>query len=75
MTGTVRIPGAPISTQNGFDATFQNLHAVTFETGPHEHLALEQIIASLTGSSGPAAVTLGRRERSGPSPRRSTLRP
>jgi dienelactone hydrolase len=59
VTGTVRIPGAPITKQNGFEATFQNLQAATFDTA---HMGLDptkQLTASLTVSSGPGAFTLG----------------
>ena len=33
VTGTVRIPGPAITQQNGFEASFQNLQAATFDTG------------------------------------------
>ena len=49
----------PITKQNGFEATFQNLQAATFDTA---HMGLDptkQLTASLTVSSGPGAFTLG----------------
>jgi hypothetical protein len=53
------VPGAPITQQNGFEASFQNLQAATFDTGHMGLTPTQQLTASLTVSSGPGAFTLG----------------
>jgi hypothetical protein len=61
VTGTFRQPGAAIAQQNGFEATFQNLQAAAFDTTRMGIDPAQQLIASLTVSSGPGAFTLGLR--------------
>jgi hypothetical protein len=59
VTGTSRVPGAAITKQNGFEATFKNLQAASFDTS---HMGLDpaqQLTASLTMSSDPGPFTLG----------------
>jgi dienelactone hydrolase len=59
VNGTVRLPGPAITQQNGFEATFQNLQAATFDT---THMGIDpgqQLTASLTASSGPGPFALG----------------
>jgi dienelactone hydrolase len=58
VTGTFRLPGPAITEQNGFEATFQNLRAATFDTTRMGLSASQQLTASLTVSSGPGAFTL-----------------
>jgi dienelactone hydrolase len=58
VTGTSRVPGPAIPQQNGFEATFQNLQAITFDT---THMGLnpsQQLTASLTMSGSGGAFTL-----------------
>jgi len=59
VTGTSRVPGAAITQRNGFEATFRNLKAATFDT---THMGLDpsqQLTASLTVNSDPGPFTLG----------------
>jgi dienelactone hydrolase len=59
VTGTARVPGPAIAKQNGFEATFKNLRAATFDT---THMGIDpskQLTASLTVSSDPGPFTLG----------------
>ena len=59
VTGTSRVPGPAIAKQNGFEATFQNLQATTFDT---THMGLDPakpLTASLTVSGAGGAFTLG----------------
>jgi dienelactone hydrolase len=59
VTGTARVPGPAITKQNGFEATFKNLQAASFDTS---HMGLDpskQLTASLTVSSDPGPFTLG----------------
>jgi dienelactone hydrolase len=57
LTGTDRVPGDPITQENGFEATLQNLSAIAFETGRMGVDPGSQITADLTGD-GQTAVTL-----------------
>jgi dienelactone hydrolase len=59
VTGTARVPGPAITKQNGFEATFKNLQAATFDS---THMGIDpskQLTASLTVSSDPGPFTLG----------------
>jgi len=61
VTGTVRVPAAAIARQNGFEARFQNLRAITFDT---THMGLDPaqaLTAKLTVASGGGPFTLGLR--------------
>ena len=59
VNGTVRVPGPAITQQNGFEATFQNLQAATFDTTRMGLDPAEELTAALTVSSGPGSFTLG----------------
>ncbi len=59
VTGTVRVPGPAITQQNGFEASFQNLQAASFDTSHMGVDPSQQIDASLTVTSGPGVFTLG----------------
>jgi dienelactone hydrolase len=61
VTGTVRLPAAAIATQNGFEASFQNLKAAVFDTSRMGLDPSQALTASLKVSSGPGAFTLGLR--------------
>jgi dienelactone hydrolase len=50
LTGTDRVPSDAIAQQNGFEATLQNLSAITFETGRMGLNPSSEITAHLTGT-------------------------
>jgi hypothetical protein len=58
VQGLNRTPGAAITPQNRFEATFTNLSAATFETGPMGLDPDAQLTAALTVASGPGAFVL-----------------
>jgi dienelactone hydrolase len=58
VTGTVRLPGAAIAKQNGFEAKLQNLQAISFDTSRMGIDPAAQITASLNVASGPGPFKL-----------------
>lgn len=66
VTGTVRLPGASIARQNGFEAHLQNLQAISFDTSHMGIDPAQPITASLDVASGPGPFTLTLRGAFGP---------
>ena len=58
VQGTNRIPGAPVTAQNRFEANFTNLRAIAFEVARMGIDPADPLTAALTVASGPGAFTL-----------------